>query len=120
MKETSNPLLSSLWEIVLKQFKEHTKNGVFFNSICYAIQRSAIHGQDFIRLNKDFNDNKPSNFIHEKFFKHPSFTGTNYWWHGVDASNQRQLFIKKMIKLNLEKEKVCQQSENPTLLPITN
>lgn len=77
----------------LKQFRtgNHT-------SICGAIH-AVNQGDAFIEVEHHFKKNKPNLDLHCTFWRHLSFTGDVYWWHGEGKKEQRILFLQKMVKI---------------------
>jgi len=99
MKESTRPL-SQLYTILLERFDEIHHHGICLK-IYSLFQRSIITFDEYNLMRIDFRTNLPAENLHPEFYCHHTFRVNGYWWN-LDETEQRKLFIEKLIKIHTE------------------
>lgn len=54
---------------------------------------------EYLTLKYHFLSQKPNIYLHPEFNRHKLYYGNRYWWNRYKSTDQRKLFIQKMISI---------------------
>ena len=95
--------LKTLYELLYDQIKDEKSILGLCHEITKLRKTHVISFKDWLKLQTNFNNNKPSLFQHTTFYKHRLFRKRKkyaYWWigHTAAVTGQRKEFVKYLIE----------------------